>query len=318
MANLETDRRMNHAIEGEIIESLAYESLKERKRARRWGIFFKLFFSAYLLVILLAVFIDRSPVSVGRHTALVDVQGVIAANGDVTADTVTAGLQAAFENDNAAGVIVRINSPGGSPVQAGYINDEIQRLRMQHPDRPIYAVVSDICASGGYYVAVAADKIFANRASIVGSIGVLMDGFGFVGTMEKLGVERRLIIAGEHKAMLDPFSPEDSVGAEHAQKLVDKVHQQFIKVVREGRGNRLVDREDIFSGLFWTGEEALELGLVDEMGSTGYVAREVIGAEKIVDYTQRESWMELFAKEIGASLANILPMSLLQRNLSLK
>lgn len=309
MSNQEPES-VTGSVERGILEKLAFESLREQRRARRWGIFFKLLVATYLLAVLVLVLVERTPTGVGRHTALVDIQGVIAADGDVTADIVAASLRAAFDSEDAAGVILRINSPGGSPVQAGYINDEIQRLRGQHPDTPVYAVVSDVCASGGYYIAVAADKIFANKASIVGSIGVLMDGFGFVGTMEKLGVERRLITAGEHKSMLDPFSPEDPVATRHAQDLIDKVHQQFIEIVRQGRGDRLVEREEIFSGLFWTGEEAVELGLVDELGSTGYVARDVIGAEEIVDYTIQESWIERFAGEIGATIVDMLPLRL--------
>lgn len=309
MSNQEPES-VTGSVERGILEKLAFESLREQRRARRWGIFFKLFIATYLLAVLVLVVVERTPAGVGRHTALVDIQGVIAADGDVTADIVAASLRAAFDSEDAAGVILRINSPGGSPVQAGYINDEIQRLRGQHPDTPVYAVVSDVCASGGYYIAVAADKIFANKASMVGSIGVLLNGFGFVGTMEKLGVERRLITAGAHKSMLDPFSPEDPVATQHAQDLIDKVHQQFIEIVRQGRGDRLVEREEIFSGLFWTGEEAVELGLVDELGSTGYVARDVIGAEEIVDYTVHESWIERFAGEIGATIVDMLPLRL--------
>jgi protease-4 len=236
------------------------------------------------------------------HTALVELKGVIAPDKEGSADNVISGLRAAFESENAKGVILRINSPGGSPVQAGYINDEIRRLRKKHPDMPLYAVVSDVCASGGYYTAVAADKIYADKASIVGSIGVRMDGFGFVEAMDKLGIERRLLTAGEHKGFLDPFQPVKERDVEHVQELLHDIHTQFINVVKAGRGDKLKDDPAIFSGFIWTGEQAVDLGLVDELGSSSYVAREVIGAETIVDYTREEDLLEKFSKRLGTAL----------------
>lgn len=290
----------------DILEQLAYASLKEQRRARRWNILFKAFFAIYLLVVLY-LFLDHSIApTTDDHSALVELQGVIADDGDVDADRIVGGLRAAFEADNAKGVILRINSPGGSPVQSRYINAEIKRLRKKHANKPVYAVVSDVCASGGYYVAVAADRIYVNKASIVGSIGVLMNGFGFVEAMKKLGIDRRLMTAGKYKGMLDPFSPRDPVSEGHHQEILDQIHDQFIDAVKEGRGDRLVDNEDVFSGLFWSGEQAKKLGLVDEFGSAGYVAREVIGQEKIVDYTPKASILERFAERIGMAIAKTL------------
>jgi len=238
------------------------------------------------------------------HTALIDLQGEIGSSDLVNADSVVSSLQSAFEDRHTKGVILRINSPGGSPVQAGIINDEIKRQRKLHPNIPLYAVVEDICASGGYYIAVAADRIYVNKASIVGSIGVLMDGFGFTGVMDKLGVERRLITAGENKAILDPFSPNNPKHKEFAQKLLNQIHQQFIAVVREGRGVRLKETPEMFSGLFWSGETSIKMGLADALGNSEYVAREVIKQDNIVDFTTRENFADRFAKRLGASMAN--------------
>jgi protease-4 len=240
----------------------------------------------------------------GKHTAMVELRGVIASDTAASADNITSGLQAAFKDSNTQGVILRINSPGGSPVQAGYINDEIRRLRAQYPNIPMYAVVEDICASGGYYVAVAADKIYVDKASIVGSIGVVMDGFGFTGAMEKLGIERRAITAGENKKFLDPFSPMNAAQKEFAQNMLEEIHQQFISVVRTGRGQRLKETPDLFSGLVWTGPKSIELGLADAMGSVESVARDVIKAEDIVDYTLRENIAERVARKFGAAVAD--------------
>ena len=237
---------------------------------------------------------------------LVELRGVIAADGQASADNITAGLQAAFKDDNTQGVILRINSPGGSPVQAGYINDEIRRLRALYPKIPMYAVVEDICASGGYYVAVAADKIYVDKASIVGSIGVVMDGFGFVGAMEKLGVERRAITAGENKRFLDPFSTLTPAHREYAEKMLGEIHQQFITVVRNGRGKRLKETPDIFSGLIWVGEKSVELGLADALGNVESVARDVIKAEDVVDFTPHENIAERVARKFGAATAEAL------------
>lgn len=290
----------------DILEQLASESLKEQRRARRWSIFFKTFFAIYLVVVLFLFLDEGFAPTTDDHTALVELEGVIADDGDVDADRVVGGLRSAFEADSAKGVILRINSPGGSPVQARYINAEINRLRKKHNNKPIYAVVSDVCASGGYYVAVAADRIYANEASIVGSIGVLMNGFGFVEAMKKLGIERRLMIAGKYKGMLDPFSPRDPVAEGHHQEILEQIHEQFIDAVKEGRGDRLVDNEDVFSGLFWTGEQAKKLGLVDEFGSASYVARDVIGQETIIDYTPKANILERFAERIGMAIAKTL------------
>ncbi len=302
--------------ERKMIEELAYSSLKEKRTTRRWGIFFKFLTFVYLFLLIgLMVSSDFRETGLKQkpHTALVDVNGVIMDESKASADNIITGLREAFKNEHTKGVIIRINSPGGSPVQAGYINDEIRRLKEKHPDIPVYAVVRDMCASGGYYIAVAADKIYADKASIVGSIGVLMNGFGFVDSMEKLGVERRLLTAGEHKAILDPFSPQKPFDQQHAQKMLDQIHQQFIAVVKEGRGDRLKENDEMFSGLFWTGEESLKLGLVDGIGSASYVARELIKEEEIVNYTPTEDFLERFARKMGAgagaSIANMIGLS---------
>lgn len=302
----------------DILERLAYESLREQRRARRWSIFFKAFFAIYLVVVLYLFFDDGIAPITDAHTALVQLEGVITDDGDVDADRIVGGLRAAFEADSAKGVILRINSPGGSPVQSRYINAEITRLRQKYTDKPIYAVVSDICASGGYYVAVAADRIYASEASIVGSIGVLTNGFGFVEAMKKLGVERRLMTAGKYKGMLDPFSPRDVVAEGHHQEILDQIHEQFIDAVKDGRGDRLVDNEDIFSGLFWTGEQAKKLGLVDDFGSASYVAREVIGQEKIVDYTPKANILDRVAEHIGLAVGKALGTETIVQYLKLR
>ncbi len=295
--------------EREAIVELANAGLKEQRRTRRWGIFFKLFFVVYLIIFLFAIVGSKQAdklMSNERHTALVRLVGVIADGEDASANNIVSGLRSAFENENSAAVILSINSPGGSPVQSAYINTEIKRLREMYPTKPLYAVISDICASGGIYVAVAADKIFANESSIVGSIGVRMDGFGFEGTIEKLGIERRLLTAGEHKALLDPFSPENPVEKQHVQTLLDDIHQEFIDVVKEGRGDKLANDPKLFSGLFWTGTKAMELGLIDGLGSAGYVAREVVGEEAIVDYSYQEDIFQRFARRIGSSIGSQL------------
>jgi protease-4 len=306
--------------EKQLIEKLAGAALKEQRRARRWGIFFKLLFFAYLTVIILLVLDWHGPDSLGagRHTALVDVVGVIDAKGDSSADRITEALQNAFKNKNTAGVILRINSPGGSPVQAGIIYDEIRRLRGIYPSIPMYAVVEDICASGGYYIASAADKIYVDKASIVGSIGVIMDGWGFTGTMEKLGVERRALTSGENKAFLDPFLPMDEKQKRHAQSMLDDIHKQFIDVVRKGRGKRLKETPDIFSGLLWTGDRSIELGLADGFGSVDYVAREVIKAEDIFDFTKKQDITERFARRFGAAMAGMLAKVTAQGQLNIR
>lgn len=290
-----------------IAKAFAIEALREQRTARRWSSFFKLLFFIYLLAILLLSMQSTGSASsffsADKFTALVDLQGVIASDTDASADIMVTGLRAAFEDENTAGVIIRINSPGGSPVQAGYINDEIRRLRVKHPDIPVYAVIQDIGASGGYYVAVAADAIYADKSSIVGSIGVRMGGFGFVESMEKLGIERRLLTAGENKGFLDPFVPLKQADVQHVRGLLAEIHQQFISTVIAGRGDRLADSAELFSGYVWSGERSLELGLVDALGSASYVAREIIGAKDIVNFTPTRSVFDQFAKRIGASIS---------------
>lgn len=290
--------------ERQTIEKVALAAIEEQRRARKWGIFFKLLLFIYLFALLfIGIGWFKRDISPGRHTALVDVNGIISANTLASAENVMAGLQDAFKDKRTQGVILRINSPGGSPVQAGYISDEMKRLRAKYPDIPLYAVVEDICASGGYYVASAADRIYIDKASIIGSIGVLMDGFGFTGTMEKLGIERRLLAAGENKGFLDPFSPLVESQKQHVEQMLGQIHQQFIAVVRAGRGERLKETPDMFSGLLWVGEKTIEMGLADELGSIEYVAREVIKAEDIVDFTPRENVAERLAKKFGAGMA---------------
>ncbi len=289
--------------ERELVEKLAFVSLEESRKARYWGLFFKLFTVVYLVVLLLLFVSDRSDKALlGRHTALVELSGVIEAEGEASADKVISGLRGAFEDKAAVGVILRANSPGGSPVQSAYIYDEILRLRTKYPDKPLYAVIGDVCASGCYYAAAAADRIYANPASLVGSIGVLMDGFGFVDAMKKLGIERRLLTAGENKGILDPFSPVDVKSREHAQKMLNEIHAQFIDAVKRGRGDVLKANREIFSGLFWTGTKAKALGLVDEFGSAGSVARDVIGAEEIVDYTVQENLLQRLVGRFGMAM----------------
>jgi protease-4 len=286
------------------LERIAMAGLQEQRRARRWGIFFKA-----LLFVSLSDWEDDG-IGRGRHTAVVEINGVIADDRDANADNIIASLRDAFEDKNTAGVILRINSPGGSPVQAGYVNDEIRRLRAKYPDIKLYAVITDICASGGYYIAAAADEIYADKASMVGSIGVLMDGFGFVDALKKLGIERRLITAGAHKGFLDPFSPLKDSDRQHLESMLDNIHQQFINTVRQGRGERLKENDQLFSGLVWTGEQSMEIGLVDGLGSADYVAREIIGVEKMVNFTHRPPLFERFAERIGATMANTLAESL--------
>ena len=298
--------------ERKTLEKLALAALTEQRRTRKWGIFFKILGFVYLFLLLflaMGLMNQNELASAGPHTALVRLDGVIAPGNQASAEQVIEGLQAAFKDKNAKGVILRINSPGGSPVQAGQINDEIRRLKALNPKMPLYAVVDDICASGGYYVAVAADKIYVDKASLVGSIGVLMDGFGFTGTMDKLGVERRLLTAGENKGFLDPFSPVDPKQKAYAQTMLNDIHQQFINTVKAGRGARLKETDGMFSGLIWTGEKSIELGLADALGSTEYVAREVIKAKDIVDYTPHQSIADRFAKRFGAAAAQALTTS---------
>jgi protease-4 len=243
----------------------------------------------------------ESRATLGKHTAVVDVEGVISEDEKASAERLIKGLNRAFKDGNTAGVVVRINSPGGSPVQAGYVNDEIRRLRVKYPGIPVYAVVQDLCASGGYYIAVAADKIYVDKASLVGSIGVIMGGFGFVGTIDKLGMERRAYTSGDNKNFLDSFLPEKPEHRAHAERMIGEIHQQFVKVVRQGRGARLKETPETFSGLIWTGEKSVELGLADALGSTEYVAREVFNAEKLVNFTVEENYFETLSKRLGTT-----------------
>jgi protease-4 len=301
----------NNNWERGVLEKLAMSAIQEQRRARHWSIFFKVLTFGYLFV-LLFIFMGWAGGKTeaklgGKHTALVEMHGVISADSQASADNIISSLQDAFKDKKTQGVILRINSPGGSPVQSGYINDEIRRLRTKHPNIPLYVVVEDICASGGYYVAAAADKIFVNKASMVGSIGVLMDGFGFTGTMDKLGVERRLMTAGENKGFLDPFSPVNPKQQEYVKQMLTEIHQQFIDVVKQGRGKRLKETPDTFSGLIWTGQKSIEMGLADEMGSVESVARDVIKAEDIIDFTTHEGIADRLAKKFGAGVASAFP-----------
>jgi len=305
----DNNRTEDNNFEQSLISNIAMAAIVEQRRARRWGVFFKFLFAGYvLLFLLLYVPFDMGSGTIGdgKHAALVDIEGVISSASDANADYIVKGLRSAFEDEDTAGIILRINSPGGSPVQAGYVNDEITRLRGLYPDIPLYAVITDICASGGYYIAAAADQIYANESSVVGSIGVIMSGFGFVDTIEKLGIERRLMHAGKNKGFLDPFSPLKIDEVEHVDLLLEQVYQQFIDVVKAGRGDRLQDDEKIFSGLIWTGKQSLELGLIDGLGSAGYVAREIIGVEDIIDFTHRDNYLDRFAKQLGATIVRTL------------
>lgn len=296
-----------------VLEKLVMTGIQEQRRARHWSIFFKVLTFGYLFI-LLALFMGwmgkgDTTLSNEKHTALVELSGVIAAGSPANSERLISSLQEAFKHKNTQAVVLRSNSPGGSPVQSGYVNDEIRRLRAKYPNIPIYAVVEDVCASGCYYIVAATEKIFVNKASLVGSIGVLMDGFGFTGTMQKLGVERRLITAGENKGFMDPFAPINPAHQEHAKKMLTEIHQQFIAVVKQGRGRRLKEESDVFSGLIWTGQKSIEMGLADEMGSLESVARDVVKAENIVDFTERENFSERLAKRFGAGVASAMGLS---------
>jgi len=292
--------------EREVLEKLVFATLKEQKAARRWGIFFKAVTLLVVIVGLSAYFDFSWPGSdsdtLGRHTALIEVEGAIESEGSGSAGVVIPALNKAFSDSGSVAVVLHINSPGGSPVQAGMIVDEMIRLRKGYPGKPLYVVVDEICASGCYYIAAGADRIYVNKASIVGSIGVLMDGFGFTGAMEKLGVERRLLTAGENKGFMDPFSPLSEKHKQHAQAMLNEIHEQFIQVVRNGRGKRLKETPDMFSGLFWTGAKAIDMGLADAYGTVDSVARDVVKAEDIVDYTQHEGLPERVLKKFGAAM----------------
>ena len=293
------------------LERIALRALDEQRRARHWSTLIRLLWVTLLFLVVAGALGwigggSKEPIRTGRHTALVDLKGVIGIESKASADKMILALGTAFKDRHTQGVVLRINSPGGSPVQSGYINDEIRRLRAKYPDIPLHVVVQDLCASGGYYVAVAADRIYVDKASLVGSIGVIISGFGFTGTMDKLGVDRRAYTAGENKDFLDPFAPENPAHKEHAKKMLEEIHQQFIKVVRDGRGTRLKDSPEIFSGLVWTGERAVQLGLADGYGSLESVARDVFKAESVVDYTPEDNYFEQLSKRLGSGAAQSL------------
>jgi protease-4 len=305
----------------DVLTKLLFASLEEQKRTRLYSNIFKGIFAGYLIILLLIMLLPsaaKDAIPKGDHTALIEINGVIAAKAEASADNIVTGLRKAFKNEDAKGIILRINSPGGSPVQSGYINDEIQRLKKLHPDKKVYAVITDLCASGGYYIAAAADEIYADKASVVGSIGVVMNGFGFVDAMEKLGVERRLYTAGENKGFLDPFSPQKQAEIDHIETLLLQIHQQFIDVVKTGRGDKIKDDKKLFSGLVWTGEEAIKLGLVDAIGSSSHVARDIIKAEEIVDYTPKPSYFEQLADRLGIAAASTLAESFQNNNILMR
>ncbi len=301
------------SFERKLITDLLSAAVTEQRRARRWGVFFKSLLAVYLLAVLALSLSDGlwpRTLSGQGHTALIDIEGVVGQDPKASADNIVTGLREAFEDASTQGVILRINTPGGSAVHAGYVNDEVYRLRAKYPDIPIYAVITDVCASGGYYIAVAANRIYADKASLVGSIGVAMRSFGFVGTLDRLGIERRLWTAGEHKAFLDPFSPAKPEDVEHLKGVLSQVHRQFVEVVKKGRGERLKDDPSLYSGLVWTGEEGVALGLVDALGSSGHVAREVIQAEEIVDFTHQDPLLERLSEGLGGALARVLARSM--------
>lgn len=287
------------------LEKLAFASLNEQRAARRWKTAVRLAWLVFFIALVWLAFNRASPATVKSttHTAVVEIKGEIAYGGDASAEFIVTAMKSAFEDDGAKAVVLLINSPGGSPVQAGIIADEIKRMRAKYK-KPIYAVVEETCASAAYYIAAATDKIFVDKASLVGSIGVLMDGFGFTGVMDKLGVERRLLTSGENKGFLDPFSPMSEAQRAHAQQMLDQIHEQFINVVKTGRGDRLkVQTPGLFSGLFWTGQQAVDIGLADQFGNVAYVARDVVKAEEIIDYTRRDNVAERLAKRFGAAFA---------------
>jgi len=302
-----TDKDNDDKWQKDVINRLAFAAINEQKRTRRWGIFFKSLIFVYLFMIFMVAYMPHQEgsgtITLGKHTALIQLNGVISSDSEASADTIITGLRNAFEDEDTVGIILRINSPGGSPVQAGYINDEIYRLREKYPETKLYAVITDMCASGGYYIAAAADEIYADKGSVVGSIGVIMNGFGFVDSMEKLGVERRLYTSGKHKAFLDPFSKENPVEVEHIKTVLKDIHKQFIDVVKKGRGNKLKNDPNLFSGYVWTGEQSIQLGLVDALGSSSYVARDIIKAEKIVDFTPKPNYLDRFAERFGMAMA---------------
>jgi protease-4 len=293
-----------------VIEKLALASITEQTRARRWSVFFKSLIFLYLIALFgVAMYptIKQKIVDDSKgHTAVIDVVGVIAEDQDANAASIIESLRDAVKDKNTKGIILHSNSPGGSPVQSAYVYEEIRKIKKEHPDLPVYAVVSDICASGCYYIASASDKIFVNQSSLIGSIGVLMDGFGFVDIMQKLGVERRLLTAGAHKAMLDPFSPPKEDETKYMQGLLDQVHQQFIGAVKAGRGDRLKETPEMFSGLVWTGKAGVNLGVADDFGNDDYVAKNIIGSEKLIDFTQQKHLLDKIAGKLGTSFGQAI------------
>lgn len=289
--------------ERDVLEKLVFASLAEQRSARRWKLWSRLSWMSLLLglVWILIDFGGPAKHTAKPHTAVIEIKGEIASGSEASAELLVAAIRSAFEDEAAQAVVLQINSPGGSPVQAGIVNDEIRRLRAKH-NKPVYAVVEEVCASAAYYIAAGADKIYVDKASIVGSIGVLMDGFGFTGLMDKIGVERRLMTAGENKGFLDPFSPQTEKQRVFAQAMLDQIHKQFINVVKEGRGKRLKETPEMFSGLFWNGQQAVDLGLADQLGNLDFVAREVVKAEELIDYTRRDNVAERLVKRFGASI----------------
>ncbi|RYX97650.1 MAG: S49 family peptidase [Comamonadaceae bacterium] len=302
-SNMKKDPLAEPGWERATLEKLAFASLNEQKATRRWKTFVRLSWLAFFIFMIWLALHKSTPSADATvpHTAVVDIKGEIAADSEASAEFVNAALRAAFEDEGAKAIVLLINSPGGSPVQAGMMNDEIRRLKAKHK-KPVYAVVGETCASAAYYIAVAADQIYVDKASVVGSIGVLMDGFGFTGLMEKLGVERRLLTAGENKGFMDPFSAQSEQQRQYAQTMLNQIHQQFIGVVKAGRGNRLKETPEMFSGLFWTGQQAIEMGLADQLGTLDFVAREVVKTDEIIDYTRRDNVAERLAKKFGASM----------------
>jgi len=292
--------------ERSVLEKVALASVEEQKRSRRWGIFFKLLFIGYIVIIssiAISPMGDSAKISNGSHTAVVDIKGIIMAGAEADAETIIKSLNKAANDPNTKGIIIRVNSPGGSPVQSSYVYQAILDIRENNPDMPVHAVIEDLCASGCYYIASAVDDIFVNESSIVGSIGVVMNGFGFTDVMKTLGVERRLYTAGEHKGFLDPFSDVNPAERAHVQSMLNDIHQEFISAVKNGRGERLQDNPDLFSGLVWAGSESIRLGLTDELGNVQSVAKNVIGEENIVDFTAEKPFLEKLAKNMGVAMA---------------
>ncbi|MBS0287841.1 MAG: signal peptide peptidase SppA [Proteobacteria bacterium] len=308
---MQEQANMSPSWEREVVEKALLASVDEHRRTRRWGIFFKIIIFGYILFMTIYWFQGKPKQVLKEHVALIDLMGTIGHGQEVEADQIASSLRRAFDEPKVKAVILRINSPGGTPVQSAYIYDELMRLRKKHKEKKVYAVVVDICASGAYYVAAGADQIYANPSSIVGSIGVLMPGFGFVDIMKKVGVEQRSLSAGKNKMFMDPFKPENPEQIKYAQSLLDNVHKHFIDAVKAGRGDRIKGNpEELYSGLFWTGEKALELGLVDGLGSAGFVAREIIKVEEIIDYSATHSLLDRLASRVGASMSKQLSSEL--------